>query len=955
MNKLFRSRRAYALPLTLMLSGILAGAFVVYITRLKSAASTTTLTVARRQVFYVADAVARAAVEVASAKLNTLPPVDLTASAADQAAFYVNQTATLQAELTTNQANFTPVGYEIHNLAISGLGSREQQTLRSGPFRGMNAQVQPFTIAVEVSRAGGGADAVASMQSSIDRATLSMFQFFAFIDGYAFIFNGPGAKYAGRMHANGNMCIGAGQTTYMERLTSAGGIYAFGSGAKGSGCRNEKSGGGGAVYVAKAPLTNGASSFPGSPDTTNFPQLAAGPAADSATWLADSRKWQGAVTDKSHGVPVLKPPIMGTPRAQKGRNALGALTDNTGTSRFLIDPLLIGEPSDVQQQKIAFKADIRIIDGVWYLRDADRPTELGTPIWSDRPGNTPAGIEERWAEAANNVGQDDIFSSTRPRRYSYYRTLANNSAALATPDNSLANAPVVSYGLLNRVAGPRWVPGYVGTAPTSGACAAGTPCWPIATATTPAQYLQGTRTGIRSAWDESGVTAGAADCGTVDRKANLGVTMTDGRGSPLFNMLPLNFDVAALQAALQDNTAGELGDVFATRGSGFNGIVFISSTWPGSKDGYGLGSTAVDKATFWPPQGSQKDSTSGTVTAGQPFLSQAADGPAVSAQLTPAHTPITATLPEFSIVKDQATGKAARPYQMALPKVFCSDDATLTSPNRRLATWMHNAATPFTGTIPATNPETDLNARAFYAPKCDDYRDKSPVNATQLRANFNSVRIINAATLSKTVLPKGLSIVTNLPMFLLGDINSASVPADRPSQVIATGTSTATEITNINNWVPLMLGGDTIGVLSNAWSDDEAPWNIPVGMHYGSRVPSNTFLHGEFLFGWAEAAKNPSGGVGCREELSYSMRLHENWSTVATLQRNVRGAIFVGWNSVYGMPFSNVHEAASSGAWHDGNGALKIYGYDLRLDVLSNQPPGAPQFQVSATETFRRN
>lgn len=52
------------------------------------------------------------------------------------------------------------------------------------------------------------------------------------------------------------------------------------------------------------------------------------------------------------------------------------------------------------------------------------------------------------------------------------------------------------------------------------------------------------------------------------------------------------------------------------------------------------------------------------------------------------------------------------------------------------------------------------------------------------------------------------------------------------------------------------------------------------------------------------------------------------------------------------MPFRNVHEL---GVWDDGVGDKKIYGFDLRLDVLTNQPPGAPQFQVAATQTFQRN
>jgi hypothetical protein len=91
---------------------------------------------------------------------------------------------------------------------------------------------------------------------------------------------------------------------------------------------------------------------------------------------------------------------------------------------------------------------------------------------------------------------------------------------------------------------------------------------------------------------------------------------------------------------------------------------------------------------------------------------------------------------------------------------------------------------------------------------------------------------------------------------------------------------------------------------------------------------------------------NPTTNTGCREELTYSIRLHEEWSVADGIQRIIRGSIFVGWNSVYGAGFSNVHEADGSGAWHDTDGSTKIYGYDYHFDLLTNQPPGAPVYEI---------
>ncbi|HEY1099787.1 MAG TPA: hypothetical protein VGF99_12710, partial [Myxococcota bacterium] len=787
--------RAYALPLVLGLLLLLSTTLGAAMLAVNASQFVSESGVHRQQAFHNAEGVAIAVAELASAKLRTLPTSPPVPPTHPDFAAELQRMLEEHAEATNlfveaNAGTYETAGYTVEVAEVSSLGPAELRVFTSGAFQGLQAQVQSLGINVTVRREHDRTPGRQAVIAQIDRATLSMFQFFAFIDGYAFIFNGPGAKYAGRMHSNGNMCIGAGADTYMERITSGGSIHRLG----GSGCRNEKSGSGGDVFVARVDLENGINSFPPTGAASDFKKISDKQLADSPTWVADAAQWNNHMTDRAHGVPVLKPPITGSPRAQMGRNALGTLVDNSGTSRFLIDPLLDGEPDDVQAQKIAFKADLRIVNGVWYLRDPSRPQKLGEPIWSDRPGKTASLVDERWDGVVVDVGQDDIHPGPRPRRYSYYRTTGAGTAALATTSNGEADAPVVSYGTVvpkTGSTGVRWVPGAYATGAST-----------LTEATTPGQLLQGTRSGFRSAWDEVGVQNNAADCSaSVDRKATLGFKVNNAAATRLFNMLPINFDVAAFQNALKDLAAGELGARFAARP--FNGIVFISSTWPGSNDGYGNASVTPGRATFWPPQGSQNDevSTDGATT-GQPAAGFS----------TLNHDAVTAPSPL------ESNGGPTPPYQRALPKVFCSDDS---------------------GALVRT--QASFGSETFKAPRCTSYMTTS---ATQLLGTVNAVRVINARVLDKATLPLGLSIVTNLPMFLLGDINKSSIPADKASQVIPTSSSSAAEVAAAATWVPFMLGGDTIGLLSNAWVDDETPWNRSTQTLYGARVPSDTSYHG---------------------------------------------------------------------------------------------------------------
>ena len=65
--------------------------------------------------------------------------------------------------------------------------------------------------------------------------------------------------------------------------------------------------------------------------------------------------------------------------------------NNTGNqARWILDPVYSNDPARAKQLKLAMQADIRIIDGIWFVRPKD--TDLVTPqwpgimIWSDHPG-----------------------------------------------------------------------------------------------------------------------------------------------------------------------------------------------------------------------------------------------------------------------------------------------------------------------------------------------------------------------------------------------------------------------------------------------------------------------------------------------------------------------------------------------------------------------------------------
>lgn len=944
-----KKQRGYMLIVVMMLALVMAGSLSVFMARTRDNAHVSADVVASRRVFHAADGVSRAALELANQYLRQ------------------NSLATpaqLQAHLTSEAATVTPPGYTLEPITPSGppievieLGAAQLAPLPNGPYRNMNARQQNVGIRVRLRENRSGVASEVSNQVIL--GTVSMFQFFAFIDGYAYVFSGTGVKYAGRIHANGNICFGS---VYAEQITTADGFYLAGS----SGCRGEHNNNqvrASRSFIASGPLPNGANdilSGLSASATALFRSVVSGgthydrddnSGSDIAesTWLSRSRgRFNGQLQDRSHGVTPLKVPITGTPLTQSGRNASHTRVSNLGNSRFLVDPIVpshvrTGEPADVREQKFAYKADIRILNGVWYLKNASDPTRLGTPIWSDHPGTFDATDDmDHWGNAPTGVGQADLYPGNVPRYYSYYRTDGDAANigfsgtavnALPTSDSQVVNntwdRPVVSYGSLwrGRIGGgrPYWVPGYL---PLNGSTRS------ISRAATHAERLQATRSGYRDGWAEVGMVGDIYDPDRPGSRARYLASV--GRPSSLANwqsnyvgfanMLPMNFDVGAFSRALQNTGTGELGTHIDM--STFNGIVWIGSTWPGQSNGYAATDAATGPPALWPDQGAQGDcDTTSTVNGTnlthlqsrcrQPFHNTGYDGSsAVTAVVRANNAPL------FS------AGANNTRYQMALPYALCSDSA-VSGAARNYITPGGSEASIGAQSLNNSANTTSMN-RVFEVPDCARYRASHADNERRVRAFANAVRVINGHSLED--FPLGLTIATNLPMVVLGDYNVTSTPANQPGVTYPrcdTGASPC--------YTPALLAGDTITLQSSDWEDDEAPWNRPIGVNRGARRAGDTRYHFAALTGWLES------DAGFRDELPYVLRPTEDWRDV---RRNVRGSLVIGYNSAFGVRFR------WDGANSTDNDRYKINTYDYNLDVPSNQPPGAPELRVTAIRRF---
>jgi len=325
-------------------------------------------------------------------------------------------------------------------------------------------------------------------------------------------------------------------------------------------------------------------------------------------------------------------PVKHERRILDARHGVGPVRVAFADAHELVRPLKSTDAGATLRGRIASAAATVLVDGTWYRRAPASARWPGTAVWSDHPGRARTVRDESdllQAAPAIDVGIDTI-GNPPARLYSRY----DRAGAGGFDPGSEG---VVSYGAITRSGGV-----HVPAAPSA--------------------------SGLVPATTDEGLFAGAR---------MLIVDGTTGRRE-----LPINIDVAALGRASVSLANRELGT------TGWNGVLWISSSWP-------------DRATGAP-------------------------------------------IPEAGGVDDPAQPVADPGGQRALPGPLCSDDA---------------AGSALAGD--------------FKVPACDDDAPRPTI-----------VRLMNGADL-RAFGRRGLVIVSDLPVVIVGDWNQQRDTADIPSVVVA--------------------------------------------------------------------------------------------------------------------------------------------------------------------------
>lgn len=749
----------------------------------------------------------------------------------------------LSNHLNTVLPPLIPAPFTISPVDAKILSFTPNAIISAGPFAGMNGPITTLEVKFTVNSPSSlfNGNVVQNMDMQMAIAYVSMFQFLVFFDvGQAFIQSGPDMKANGRVHSNGDLCTGGnGGSQYFLKVTAAGRLLANNDN------RCADSSGPGMQSNTKI-ATDG--TFTTFADMTRFYDYGCTNCNGSGLpWQGfQLARWHGQALDQANSVQRLKLPGAGLGLTQiQQAGGIGA-TNNGNNLRFIIDPILTATDSpSIKTYKFAHNADLRILNGVWYLKNpGDEFAWPGIPIWSDHPG--------RFIENGISVGQDDIrdyWSATAnpwpaapatPKNYSYYEYDRTNKTLFNDTNG------VISYGTLFNTGDPdvRWRPGSWVDSGNSSLCANN----PI---TCPPGGC-----GLLDAVTAAPTCPGAPAAGRDPAMATLLLNSTRGgfRNGHIYQLspgssaerqrrsrvLPINFDVKQLQNALANTDPGELGSYFGVgriKGAPFNGVIYISSMWPGALSGFGGGSPAEV-----PTQGSVADAK----------------------QIAPAHTAV----------------------QEALPQPLCSDNGS--------------AGVAFDGQGPLAAP-----IARFTIPNCDSYSAAPTAPNPAIPAWPNVLRVTNGRDLNNGQFPAGLSIISNLPTYLAGDFNATSTQ----------GSMTSTP------WIPALVGGDKIILLSNAWDDASDGWDKNPSST--NRIASATTYNSAIL-------SDPS--------LTLTTLL-ENWYGKDLIQN---GSLVFGHNDVYAL---HANYCCGNVTYEPPN---RTFNFDPHFSLITNQPPGTPVFPLAA-------
>lgn len=522
-----RTTRGYSLPLVILVLGALAAAMSLMVVTLSSSAKTTGAMLGRRDSLYVCDGIVRGLMVKSRDYFATASTLD-----ADDLRDHLCGASTAP--------NCPPINtwfpdYTIDNIAV-GTGSTDVVAeVPTGNFRGQMARRTDIKLTVEAHKTGTNQRCKVS-QSAIN-SEIGLFQFAVFSAMSIELLDPPSMNISGRVHINGDFLAGntfGVPNLTIEKITVAGQLRAHGVGFN---VRRSSD----LTPILMTPSTDG----------------------DEAGWRTSSETtWQGNAQDEAWSVPSLTLPASSSTAAQSGRDASGTNRSNSGMLRILVDPPRASDTPSIAKERLANKANIRIINGVWYYNNGTWP---GIPIWSDHPATyTNADTDE-----ANIVAPFSLAtvptSAAGPKRYSYYEV---NLAGTVQDDSALPS--VVSYGPIVKSSGLKL-----------------------------AHY---TSSLVQSLTDEDrvdGTMTGFTD-GRVQNDRTNGI---DNPAVQKGHILPLNFDVGAFILALQDTTNNELGTHISAAEREKGVIVWIANTWTNSNNGFPNLPAGKPVSTAGPEQG----------------------------------------------------------------------------------------------------------------------------------------------------------------------------------------------------------------------------------------------------------------------------------------------------------------------------------------------------------------
>jgi hypothetical protein len=513
-------RRGYSLPLVMLVLTTLGLGLVSLTTVVADGAKTSGSLAGRRRTLYACDGVARA-LAISAGDYFKSTPTPVTADL--RKAICGTETGPSCPTAAAWMPGFTLDAVEVSTGEVNVL-----REIPNGPFAGQTSQRTDLAITVAMTSESGRACRVTQ---SMVNGQIGLFQFAVFSGVPIDLFNPPPMGLTGRTHINGDFCAGGrGRGLTIERLTSSGNIT--------SGCF----GGSKALVPTGSISTDAFFAFDKKSRTPKL--LSSTNDHTSPTWREDAlAKWGGNVQDSAHDVPTLRLPVSTATKAQPGNNQDGEAMTNLDTLRVMVDPPQVGDTAASAGERLFNKADIRIINGVWYRRD-------GTVMWSDHTGSVPRLAEEIALGTPATVGAPPVG----PGRFSYYE---RNGESVQNKDNVTVPS-VVSYGTLFRASANKWLPGVATSAKE------------VSKATSDTALVDGTRSGF------------------IDRRVALQL------GEDKARILPLNFDVDAFAEAMKSPTPKELGSFFEG-GVRFNGIVWIGNSWPGHDLGF---TSSTSSTTF---------------------------------------------------------------------------------------------------------------------------------------------------------------------------------------------------------------------------------------------------------------------------------------------------------------------------------------------------------------------